>query len=112
MPTIDPKYLIGRSFLKGKEAIGQRFRAKIMIAIIEKDSALKRYPNHIRFLCEVDGDTVDIIYTYNQILDFIERDNLDIAIDTEQLYRVRRISTHQGPLQTSDRDYKGSTYNI
>jgi hypothetical protein len=61
MPTIDPKDLIGRSFLKDTEAYGQRFRAKILRAIIEKDSELKRDPNHIRFLCEVDGDTVDDI---------------------------------------------------
>jgi hypothetical protein len=50
--------------------------------------------------------------TYNQILDFIEQDNLDIDSDTEQLYRYRRISAHQGPLRTSDRDYKGSTHNV
>jgi hypothetical protein len=67
MPTIHPKDLIGSSFLKDTEADGQRFRAKIVIAIIEKGSELKRDPNHIRFLCEVDGDTVDDIYTYNQI---------------------------------------------
>jgi hypothetical protein len=100
--------LIGRSFLKDTEADGQRFRAKIVRAIIERDSELKRDPNHIRFLCEVDGDTVDGIYTYNQILDFIERDKLDIDNDTEQLYRFHRISAHQGPLRSSDRDYKGS----
>jgi hypothetical protein len=79
---------------------------------IEKESELKRDPNHIRFLCEVDGDIVDDIYTYSQIFDFIERDNLDIDNDTEQLYRFRRISARQGPLQTSDRDYKASTYNV
>jgi hypothetical protein len=75
MPTIDRKDLIGRSFLKDTEADGQRFRTKIVRAIIENDSELKHDPNHIRFLCELDGDTVDDIYTYKQILDFIERDN-------------------------------------
>jgi hypothetical protein len=112
MPTIDPNDLIGRSFLEDTEADGQRFCAKIVRAIIEKDSELKRDPNHIRFLCEVDGDTLDDIYTYNQILDFIERDNLDIDNDTEQLYRFRLISAHQGSPRTSDRDYEGSTYNV
>jgi hypothetical protein len=38
--------------------------------------------------------------------------NLDIESDTEQMYCFRRISAHQGPLRTSDRDYIGSTYNI
>jgi hypothetical protein len=39
------------------------------------------------------------------------RANLDIDNATEELYRFRRISANQGPLQTSDRDYKGLTYN-
>jgi hypothetical protein len=73
MPTIDPKDLIGRSFLKDTVADGQRFRAKIVRASIEKYLELKRDPNHNRFLCELDGDTIDDIYTYNQILEFIER---------------------------------------
>jgi hypothetical protein len=81
-------------------------------AIAEIDAKLKPDPSHIKFLCEVDGDTADDIYTYNQVLDFIERDNLDIESDTEQMYRFRRISAHQGPLCTSNRDYNGSTYNI
>jgi hypothetical protein len=81
-------------------------------AIVEKDSKLKRDPNHIRFLCEVDGDTVDAIFTYNQIPDFIEWDTLDIDNDTEQLYRFRRISAHQSALPKSDSDYKGSTYTV
>jgi hypothetical protein len=37
---------------------------------------------------------------------------MDFAGNTEQLYRFRRISAHQGPLRTSDKDYKGSTYNV
>jgi hypothetical protein len=65
MPTIDPKHLIGRTFLKDTESDGQRFRVRIVRAVTEKDAELKRGPNHIKFLCEVDGDTADDIYTYN-----------------------------------------------
>jgi hypothetical protein len=112
MPTIDPKDLMGRTFLKDAEADGQRFRARIVRVILDQEADLQRNPDHIKFLCEVDGDTADDIYTYNQVMDFIERDNLDWESDTEQLYRFRRITAHQGPLRTSDKDYKGSTYNV
>jgi hypothetical protein len=111
-PTIDPKDPIGRTYLKDTESDGQRFPARIVRAIAEKDAELKRDPSHIKFLCEVDGDTANDIYTYNQVLDFIERDNLDIESDMGQMYCFRRNSAHQGPLRTSDRDYNGSTYNI
>jgi hypothetical protein len=43
------------------------------------------------------------------VLDFIERDNLDLDSDTEQLYLFLRITAHQGLLFTSDANYKGST---
>jgi hypothetical protein len=76
MPTIEPKDLIGRTFLKDTESDGQRFCARIVCSIADKDAGIKRDPNHIKFLCEVDGDSADDIYTYNQVLDYIERDNL------------------------------------
>jgi hypothetical protein len=48
------------------------------------------------------------MYTYNEILDHIEKDKDDIENDTEQLYKFRRITAHQGPLRSSDKDYEGS----
>jgi hypothetical protein len=79
-------------------------------AILEHDADLKCESQNVQFLCEVDGDTANEIYTYNQVLDFIERDNLDMDSDTEQLYHFRCINGNQGPLRTSDS--KGSTYNV
>jgi hypothetical protein len=108
MPTIEPKDIIGRTFLKDSEADGQRFRARIVRAILDHNANLKREPNHVKFLCVAAGDTADEIYTYNQVHDFIERNNLDMDKDMEKLYRFRRISGHQVPLCTSDTDYKGS----
>ena len=52
--------------------------------IVDKDAKLKQEPEYIKFICEVDGDTADEIFTYNQILDHIERDNLDETNDTER----------------------------
>ena len=41
MVTIDPKDLIGRTFLKDSEEDGQRFRARVVRAIVEKEEDLK-----------------------------------------------------------------------
>ena len=112
MVTIDPKDLFGRTFLKDSEEDGQRFRARVVRAIVEKEEDLKKGAEYMRFICEVPNSTVDEIYTYNEILDHIEKDNKDIESDTEQLYKFRRIAAHQGPLRTTDKDYKGSTYNV
>jgi Reverse transcriptase (RNA-dependent DNA polymerase) len=112
MVTIDPKDLIGRTFLKDAEEDGQRFRVRIVRAVVEKEEDLKKGVEYMKFICEVPNSTVDEIFTYNEILDRIEKDNADIENDTEQLYKFRRIAAHQGPLRTSDKDYKGSTYNV
>jgi hypothetical protein len=110
MITIDPKELIGRTFLKETEEDGQRFQARVVWAIIDKEK--QQDPQYTKFLCEVDGDVADKILTYNEILDHIERESNDLENDTEQVYKFREISAHQGPLRASDKDYKGSLYNI
>jgi hypothetical protein len=62
MTSIDLNNLIGLTILKESEAICQRLCARILCAIIDKDTNQKRYPDHIKFLCEVDSDTADDIY--------------------------------------------------
>jgi hypothetical protein len=52
MPTIDPKDLLGRTFLKDSEADGQRFRARIVRAILEHDADMKHDPQLVKFLCK------------------------------------------------------------
>jgi hypothetical protein len=98
MVTIDTKDLLGRSFLKDSAADGQRFRARIMRAILENDADLRR-PQHVKFLCEVDGDTANDIYTYNQVLDLIERNNLDMDSDPAYQWSPRPTSHVRCPLQ-------------
>jgi hypothetical protein len=66
----------------------------------------------MKFICKVPNSTVDEILTYNDILDHINKDNNDIDNDAEQLYKFRRITAHQGPLWTSDKDSKGSTFKV
>jgi hypothetical protein len=42
MVTINPKDLIGLTFLKDTEEDGQRFCARVICAVIEKEDQLKR----------------------------------------------------------------------
>jgi hypothetical protein len=66
--TIDPNYLIGRTFLKETEEDGQRFRARVVHAIIDKDDELKKGLECMKFICEVPNSTIDEIFTYNSTL--------------------------------------------
>jgi hypothetical protein len=103
MITIDPKELVGRTFLKETEEDGQRFRAGIVRAIIDKEK--HQDPQYTEFLCKVDSDVADKILTYNKILYHIERESNDLENDTKQVYKFLQISASQGPLRTADNDY-------
>jgi hypothetical protein len=107
MVTIDPKDLIGRTFLKDSKEDRQRFRARVVRAVVDKDNELKKGSEYMKFICEVPNSTVDEILTYNEILDYIEREENKDQNDTEKLFKFRYITAHQGPLRTSDKDYKG-----
>jgi hypothetical protein len=73
---------------------------------------VKKGSEYMKFICEVPNSTVDEIFTYNEILNHIEKDNNDLESDTEQLFKFHRIAAHQGPLCSSDKDWKGSSYNV
>jgi hypothetical protein len=40
---------------------------------------------YMKFICDVPDSTDDEIFTYNEILDHIEKDNNDLENDIEQL---------------------------
>ena len=49
--------------------------------------------------------------SYNQLMEYIERDN-QAQTTGDSLFRFRDVIAHQGPLNSSDPDYKGSKYNV
>jgi hypothetical protein len=46
----------------------------------------------MKFICKVLNSKFDEMFTYNKILDHIEKDKDDNKNDTEQLYKFRRIT--------------------
>ena len=111
MPVFDPTDLVGRTFLMDKQEDGQRFRAKIIEAIEEKNADLADQPERIKFLCSVDNGTYEEVVTYNQLLEYINKNDEEDG-ENPILWKFRRITSHQGPLSRNDKDYKGSKYNV
>ena len=113
MPTFDPSDLIDRTFLLPPEENGERHRAKVtrqVVEIIDQDNG-QRVEN-INFILEIGNGKVEELISYNQLLEHLENaHDHDICMDQE-LYRFRAIIGHQGPLLASDRDWKGSKYNV
>lgn len=107
MPTFDPDSLIGRSFLKTPEEDGQRFRGKIIEALDKTNCSLHDNPERIKFRCSINDDEFEEVLSYGELLNLIEKDETDHGV-----WKFKSISAHQGPLSKTDKDYKGSRYNV
>jgi hypothetical protein len=91
---VDPQELLGHTFLMDTQEDGQRFRARIVECISDHESNVRCSDDHVTFRISVNEDEYEEIITYNELMDFIERNQENDAI----VWRFRRIVGHQGPL--------------
>jgi Reverse transcriptase (RNA-dependent DNA polymerase) len=106
-PIIDPDDLIGRTFVMNTQPDGQQFRARIVKLIEDHDYKLENNKDRIKFLLSVNEDTSEEVITYNQLLDYLAKeDNNDIV------WKFKSIILHQGPVSPTHPDYKGSMFNV
>ena len=107
MMVMQPEDMIGRTFLTEPLDNGERHRAKIVKAIIDHKNNLTNDPDCIKFLCSFNNHEYEDILAYNNIVHHIESNYEDST-----LWKFRRITAHEEPLQKSHPNYKGSTYNV
>jgi hypothetical protein len=108
MMVIKPEDLIGRTFLTATKEDGQRFRAHIVEAVDAHRQSVHDNPAHIKFKCSINNDEYEEIMAYNDIIQRIEQEDDEDTI----VWKYRRINTHEGPLNRTHPNYKGSKYNV
>ena len=106
MANIDIPNLLGRSFLLPAEDNGERHMAKI----IDIDDHGQPFGD-IKFKLKINKDQAEEIMSYNQLMDYIQK-GTDAEEDPDSLFKFRDIVTHQGPLESTDPNHKGSKYNV
>ena len=106
MANIDIPNLLGRSFLLPPEDNGECHMAKI-IDIDDHGQPLE----DIKFKLKINKDQAEEIMSYNQLMDYIQK-GTDAEEDPDSLFRFRDIVAHQGPLESTDPNHKGSKYNV
>ena len=106
MTNIDIPNLLGRSFLLPPEDNGERYMAKI-IDIDDHGQHLE----DIKFKLKISKDQAEEIMSYNQLMDYIQK-GTDAEEDPDSLFKFRDIVAHQGPLESTDPNHKGSKYNV
>ena len=107
MPVIDPNDLVGRTFLILQED-GQRMRARIVKDLDDYEGDLQRDSSRIKFICSTKDDAVEYVFTYNEILGYINKSEDDDLIEC----KFKAITAHEGPLPTSHPNCNGSPYNL
>ena len=106
MANIDIPNLLGRSFLLPPEDDGECHMAKV-IDIDDHGQTLE----DIKFKLRINKDQAEEIMSYNQLMDYIQK-GTDAEEDPDSLFKFRDIVAHQGPLESTDPNHKGSKYNV
>ena len=111
MAEYNPDHLIGRTFLLPKNEQGERLRATIKRKVIETSKLLDDQHDNaidkINYHLDVGQGRAEAIISYVQILDHVGQQE-----QQDDLYKLRAITGHQGPLSPQDENYKGSKYNV
>jgi hypothetical protein len=105
---VNPQELLGCNFLMDTQEDGQRFRACIVECICDHESNVRRSDDHVKFWISISEDEYEEIITYNELMDFIEKNQENDAI----VWRFQRIVGHQGPLLWHAKGYNGSRFNV
>ena len=106
MANIDIPNLLGRSFLLPPEDNGECHMAQI-IDIDDHGQPLE----DIKFKLKINKDQAEEIMSYNQLMDYIQK-GTDAEEDPDSFFKFRDIVAHQGPLESTDPNHKGSKYNV
>ena len=106
MANIDIPNLLGRSFLLPPEDNGECHMAKI-IDIDDHGKPLE----DIKFKLKINKDQAEEVISYNQLMDYLQKITHGEE-DLDSLFKFRDIVAHQGPLESTDPNHKGSKYNV
>jgi hypothetical protein len=103
--------LIGRTYLGLPEEDGRKLRMRIIKAIEYHKEALKTKLNeiktsgHIKFLVNSDDNKCNEIISYNELLDHLQRNEIDSNDLDEGMMRLKAITSHEGPLTSKHPNY-------
>jgi hypothetical protein len=77
---VDPQELLGCTFLMDTQEDGHRFRAHIVECISDHESNVHHSDDHVKFRISINEDEYEEIITYNELMDFIEKNQENDAI--------------------------------
>ena len=98
MPIIDPEELVGKVLSVTKED-GETTRIKVTEAISDHHDTNSVYKLTVKFKCSVNNDAYEEVLSYNQILEYLAKE------DNTIVWNFKKIIGHQDPLTQNHKDY-------
>ena len=71
--AVDPRDLVGQTFLMDERDDGQCFHAKIVECIHDHKSAKTQTSDQVKFQCSVNDDAYKYLISYNELMDYIQK---------------------------------------
>ena len=111
MSAINFDDLWERTILLPMDENGEKKRATISdhVHTVNQDQISRE--DQLRFKLRVDGDQLDDLISYNQLMKYQE-DNTDTGQLANGFYKFNCIKDHRGPYTSPDPEYLGSSYNL
>ena len=106
MPIVHPEDLVGRIFGVTQED-GQSSQVCIVEAIRDHQDHVDNSSTNVKFRCSINNDAYEDILSYNQILEYMIKDD-----DADIIWKFKDIIGHKGPLKKGHNEFKGSPYNV
>ena len=89
MLILDPRDLVWRSFLLKKKD-GKSLRERIVKSLDDYDGDLARHSSRMKFFCSIKDNTIEVIFTYNDLLDHINNSEEDDLIE----WKFKDVTAH------------------
>ena len=106
MVFIDVEELIGKSF-DVRQDDNTTSKITVVDAIRNHEENTKQNSVHTKFKVKHNKDKYEEILTYNELMDHLHK-----LEDGPIMWELRKIVSHQGPLDKNHPNYMGSPYNV
>ena len=107
MSASDSNVLVGRSFLANKVG-GQRLRDRIVKILDAFEGDLDRDSSSLEFISTMNDDTIEKIFTCNELLDHVN----NLEDDDLIVCKLKDATSHEGLLPRTHSNCNSLPYNV
>jgi hypothetical protein len=103
--VFNPVDLVGKTFQMDTEEDG--VKSQIVKLLQDYEGKVEDNPTCLKFLLSVNSEKAEEVTTYNKILEYLAKHE-----QSDVVWKIKHIVSHEGPLKPGKSEFKGSPYNL